>query len=128
MSYSQITLVGNCGRLPELRYLQNGTAVTDFSLAVDSSYTKDGQRVERTDWYRITCWRRQAETVAQYVKKGGKVMVIGSRVEANAYEGKDGQPRASLDVTADRVVFLGGGAGSQGGADVGPPQENEIPF
>jgi len=119
MSYQNITIVGNVGSDdPQLRYTPSGIAVTDFSVAVNRSYTKDdGTKVEQVTWYRVTCWRRQAEVVAQYVKKGRQVMVIASQVEANAYAGRDGEPRASLDVTADQVIFLqGGDAGQSGGS------------
>jgi single-strand DNA-binding protein len=110
MSYQQITLVGNVGRDPELKYTQSGVAVTDFSLAVNRKWTdSNGERKEHVTWWRVTCWRKQAEIVAQYVKKGRQVMVVASQIEANAYAGNDGEPRASLDVTADQVIFLSGG-------------------
>jgi single-strand DNA-binding protein len=109
MSYQQITLVGNVGRDPELKYTQSGVAVTDFSLAVNRKWTdSNGERKEQVTWYRVTCWRKTAEIVAQYVKKGRQVMVVASQIEANAYAGNDGEPRASLDVTADQVIFLSG--------------------
>lgn len=145
MTYQQITIVGNVGRDPELRYTPNGIAVTDFSLASSRTWTdQNGQRQERTTWWRVTCWRRQAEVVAQYVRKGKQVLVIASQVEANAYTGRDGEARASLDVTADEVRFLSdGGRAPQGeGGDVdvasggysrdndfAPPEDmNDIPF
>lgn len=135
MTYQQLTIIGNVGRDPELRYTGNGIAVTDFSLACNERYNdQQGNSQERTTWYRVTCWRRQAEVVAQYVKRGRQVMVVASRIEANAYEGKDGQPRASLDVTADRVVFLQGSSdvagGGRGGnfdaASGGFPEDNDF--
>ncbi len=145
MTYQQITIVGNVGRDPELRYTPNGIAVTDFSLASSRTWTdQNGQRQERTTWWRVTCWRRQAEVVAQYVRKGKQVLVIASQVEANAYTGRDGEARASLDVTADEVRFLSDGGrapqGDDGDVDVAsgdysrdndfaPPEDmNDIPF
>jgi single-strand DNA-binding protein len=143
MTYVNITLVGNVGRDPELRYTPSGVAVTDFSLATNRVWTdQQGNKQERPTWYRVTCWRRQAEVVAQYVKKGRQVMVIASQIEANAYTDKQGEARASLDVTADRVVFLqgsgdmtGGGGGDVAGGDYpqdndfAPPNDmNDIPF
>jgi single-strand DNA-binding protein len=136
MTYQQITIVGNVGRDPELKYTQTGTAVTDFSLAVNSSYkTAAGEQVDRTTWYRITCWGKVAEIVSRYVKKGKQVLVIGDRIEANAYTGKDGEARASLDVTANTVRFLGN-KNDNGASDNAPeynandisPDGEEIPF
>lgn len=136
MTYVNLTIVGNVGRDPELRYTPSGIAVTDFSIATNRRWTdQSGQQQERTTWYRVTCWRRQAEVVAQYVKKGRQVMVVASQIEADAYEGKDGQARATLNVTADQVIFLqggdpnfsGDGGGSQGdAASGGYPQDNDF--
>jgi single-strand DNA-binding protein len=110
MSFQQITIVGRAGNDPSLKYTQSGVAVTDFSLAVNRKWTdSNGERKEQVTWYRVTCWRKTAEIVAQYVKKGRQVMVVASQIEANAYAGNDGEPRASLDVTADQVIFLSGG-------------------
>lgn len=145
MTYQQIIVVGNVGRDPELKYTQNGIAVTDFSLASSRSWTdQNGQRQERTTWWRVTCWRRQAEIVAQYVKKGRQVMVVATQIEADAYMGRDGDPRASLNITADDVRFLsdGGRQYSQSDEEVDvaaggyaqdndfePPDDiNDIPF
>lgn len=149
MTYQQITIVGNVGRDPELRYTQGGNAVTDFSVAVNSGYTdSQGQRVERTTWYRVTCWGRLAETAASYLKKGRQVLVVGDRIEANAYTGRDGSARASLDLTANVVRFLGNrndvaNMGDDQGVDAAsggyptnndfaapdaPGEENDIPF
>jgi single-strand DNA-binding protein len=128
-SYLNITAVGNVGgRDPELRYLPNGTAVTDFSLAVDKSYTKqDGEKVERTVWLKVTAWRRTAEVVSQYVKKGQQVMVIGSLIEADSYEGRDGNTRTTLNLTADNVVFLGG-RDNAGESRTFTPDSADLPF
>lgn len=141
MTYQQVIVVGNVGRDPELKYTQSGIAVTDFSVASSRSWTdQSGQKQERTTWWRVTCWRRQAEIVAQYVKKGRQVMVVASQVEANAYMGRDGEARASLDITADDVRFLSDGGSrsvgdvSDGGYesdnDFAPPPDdmNDIPF
>lgn len=108
MTYQQLTIVGNVGRDPELKYTNSGTAVTDFSVAVNSSYTSNGERVERTTWYRVTCWGVTAENVAKYLKKGRQVLVVSDRIEANAYLDKNNEPRASIDVTAREVRFIGG--------------------
>lgn len=155
-AFEQTIIVGNVGRTPELRYTQSGIPVCDFSVAVTIRYGtgNDGNREQRekTNWYRVTTWRGLAEVCSKYVKKGMSVMVTGS-VEANAFMGQDGQPRASLDLTAREVQFLnrvdesgaesgsygnsGGGrnyGGNSGGGNnydnFGPPPSDvdDIPF
>ena len=105
--YQQITLIGNLGRDPEMRYTPSGLPVTDFSVAVSKSITgQDGQRQEKTVWFRVTAWRKQAELVSQYLTKGSKVLVVGEIEEPYAYVDKEGKPRASLQVTATNIRFL----------------------
>jgi single-strand DNA-binding protein len=82
--------------------------VASFNLAVNKSHTsEDGQRRDETTWFKVTAWRKQAETVSQYLTKGRQVMVVGE-VKASAYNNKAGQPAASLEVTAMTIKFLGG--------------------
>jgi single-strand DNA-binding protein len=115
MTYQQITLVGNVGRDPELRYTPQGTAVCDVNVAVNRSYKgADGQRNEETTWFRVTCWNQLAETVANYVKKGKQILVVGE-VSARAYTAKDGTNAVSLEVRANTVRFLGTRGDGDGG-------------
>lgn len=113
--YQQITLIGNLGNDPELRYTPNGVPVASFNLAVNRQFsTSDGQQVKKTLWFRVTAWRKQAETVSQYLHNGSKVLVIGEVEEARAYTDKAGNQRASLEVTAQTIKFLSGrGDGEQ---------------
>lgn len=99
--YQEVTIVGNVGRDPEMRYTSEGVGVCSFSVAVNQGY---GDR-QKTIWFRVSAWRNLAETCSQYVHKGMLVLVAGT-VEANSYMGNDGQPRASLELTAQRVKFL----------------------
>jgi single-strand DNA-binding protein len=106
--WQQCMIIGNLGRDPEMRYLADGTPVTSFTVAVNRRWTgQDGTQGEKTWWFRVTCWRKLAETTNQYLKKGRQVMVIGE-IDASAWVGQDGEPRASLDLTARDVRFLGG--------------------
>lgn len=135
--WHQTIVVGNVGRDPELRYTQNGAAVTDFSVAVTESWTDNqtNERREKTTWYKVSVWGRQAESVKQYLAKGRQVMVIGT-VEARAYMDKNNQPASSLDLRAREVRFLGGrndqgngGMGNDGYDYQTPPDNlNDIPF
>lgn len=147
--YQQITLVGNLGQDPQMRYTPSGVAVTSFSVAVNRSWTgQDGQRQDKTTWFRISAWRRLAETCSQYLTKGQRVLVVGEVEEPNTWTDRDGNTRASLDVTAQTVRFLntraenealaggwgqseGQGApagGGAGGGDAMAGGEEDIPF
>lgn len=126
--FQQLILIGNLGGDSELRYTADGTPVASFSLAVNRKWTKeDGSHGEETTWFRVTAWRKLAESLNPYLKKGGKVMVIG-RVSARGYTGADGSPRASLEVTADTIRLMGGGPRSDDGHTVEPAVEEEVFF
>ena len=124
MSYQQLIIVGNVGRDPELRYVGSGIAVTDISVAVAKKWTdQQGNQQENTTWYKVTCWRKTAEIVAQYVRKGGQVMVVASQIEVETYQTRDGQTRSQLKVTADNVQLLGG---KSGGDTSEPSMQSEM--
>jgi len=107
--YQQITLVGNLGNDPEMRYTPSGIPVASFNMAVNKTWTtQDGQRQDKTTWFRVTAWRRTAETVSQYLSKGRRVLVVGEIEEARPYTDREGNPRASLEVTAQIIKFIGG--------------------
>lgn len=136
MSYHDITLVGNLGRDPEMRYQPDGEAVTNFSVAVDASYTpKGGTKVDRTIWIRITTWGKQAEICNQYLKKGKKVLVVGTLVADWAtggprlYEKRDGGMGSAFEVKANTVRFLSpaGGVEGEAPAAAGEPAEEKAP-
>jgi len=117
MTWHQTIVVGNLGGDPELRYMQNGNAVCNFSVAVTERWRdrQSGDQQERTTWYRVAAWGAQAETCNTYLQKGRQVMVIGN-VQARGYVNNNGEAAASLDLRAREVRFLGGrGDGDQGG-------------
>lgn len=137
--YQKVIIVGRLGRDPEMRYTPQGTPVTSFSVATDQRWTdQNGQAQQRTVWFRVTAWRRLAETCHQYLAKGRLVMVEGTLREPQPYQGRDGTWRASLDLQATNVQFLGarvepaaeeGGFEGAGGAEEeGTFDEEEIPF
>ncbi len=135
--YQQIILIGNLGNKPEMRYTPSGTAVANFSLAVSRRWTgSDGQTQEKTTWFRITAWQRQAEVASQYLDKGRRVMVIGEVTEARSFTDRDGNQRASIEVSAQEIKFLDGrdsehGAGTSRSDNAPPVTEIEpadIPF
>ena len=118
MSWHQTIIVGNLGGDPELKYMQNGRAVCNFTVAVSERW-KDrntNENREKTTWYRVAVWGGQAEACNTYLAKGRQVLVIGN-VSTRAYMNNNGEAAASLDLTATSVQFLGGtgGGGGQSG-------------
>jgi single-strand DNA-binding protein len=102
----KIILIGRVGGDPEMRFTQEGVAVTSFSLAADRSTRQaDGSYKGEAEWFRVSAWRKLAETCNQFLNKGKLVYVEGS-LRTRTYDGKDGQKRTSLEVNADRVLFL----------------------
>ncbi len=106
--YQYTIIVGNVGQDPELRYTRDGIAVCNFSVAVNRRWTDraSNQPREKTTWFRVSAWRELAETCNQFVRKGMQIMVTGE-VDASAYVGQDGEARATLELTAQNVQFLG---------------------
>ncbi len=132
--YQKTVVVGHLGRDPEMRYTPSGVPVTSFSVATSRKWNDaSGQPQEKTTWFRVTCWRKLAELAAQYLQKGRLVLVEGD-IDASAWSDQQGNPRASLELTATNLKFLGGrgesteSAGSGGGGGEFPASEDDIPF
>lgn len=138
--YQKLIIVGNLGRDPEMRYTSDGTPVTNFSVATNRRWTNpDGSQGEETVWFRVSAWRRLAEVCNQYLQKGRQVLIEGQLKPDPAtggprmWTGNDGVARASYEVTALTVKFLGGRGeappAEAAGAPEEPPEEGEeIPF
>jgi len=115
MYLNKAFIIGNLTRDPELKSLPSGTKVTSFSLATNRVWKdQNGQRQEGTDYHNIVVFGRQAETVAQYLKKGSGALVEG-RIQTRSWDGQDGQKRYRTEIVADRVQF-----GPRSGASSGP--------
>jgi single-strand DNA-binding protein len=132
--YAKTLVVGHLGRDPELRYTPSGIPVCSFSMATTRRWTSaDGEQREKTTWFRVTTWRKLAEICAQYLAKGKLVLVEGD-VDAGSWTDKEGNAKASLELTATTVRFLGGKPGAPAEAhDEGMTREehygdDEIPF
>ncbi|HZE73554.1 MAG TPA: single-stranded DNA-binding protein [Pyrinomonadaceae bacterium] len=109
MSFNKITLVGNLGRDPELRYTPQGTPVCSFSMATNERRKdKTGEMQDQVTWFRVTLWGRQAETASQYLTKGRPVYIEG-RLRVEEWTDRDGRPRHTLEVHATDMQFIGGG-------------------
>lgn len=125
MYINKAIVYGNLTRDPELRSLPSGIQVATFSLATNRVYKdKDGKRQEQSDFHNIVVFGRQAETAAQYLKKGSAAFVEG-RMQTRSWE-QDGQKKYRTEVVADRVQFGPKGSGApQGGSTAQPKEEQE---
>ena len=98
---NQVVLIGRLCADPELRYTNNGTAVANFTLAVDRRFSKEKQ----ADFINIVAWKAQAENCAKYIAKGSQVAVEG-RIQTRKYQDRDGNNRTAFEVVANSVQFL----------------------
>lgn len=118
-SVNKVILVGNLGKDPEIRYMTNGEAVANVSIATSESW-KDkatGEKKEITEWHRLVFYRKLAEIVGQYLKKGSTVYVEG-RIRTRKWQDKEGQERYTTEIEVSEMQMLGGrqnAASSPGG-------------
>ena len=117
-SVNKVILVGNLGADPETRYMPNGDAVANIRMATTESW-KDkatGEKKEITEWHRVVFYRKLAEIVGQYLKKGSAVYVEG-RIRTRKWQDKEGQERYTTEIEANEMQMLGGrsSASSSGG-------------
>ena len=106
-SVNKVILVGNLGKDPETRYMPNGEAVTNITLATTDSWKdKNGEKQERTEWHRVVFYRKLAEIAGEYLKKGRQVYVEG-RLETRKWQDKNGQERYTTEIIANEMQMLG---------------------
>lgn len=121
-SYNKITLIGNLGADPEVRSIDNNRKVTSFSLATNKSYTNSrGEKVEKTEWFRISAWNKLADVAENYLKKGSLVYVEGE-LSTNEYTDKEGNPRFSLEVMVRDLTLLPNGRDNESQSNSSHPQ------
>lgn len=107
MSVNKVILVGNVGKDPEIRNFDNDLTKAVFPLATTDRYTnKNGEKVESTEWHNIVTWRKLAEVVEKYVKKG-KQLYIEGRIRSRSYDDKDGNKRYITEVICENLQMLG---------------------
>ncbi len=133
--FQSITLLGNVGGDAEMRYTPSGTAVANFSLAVTKrGKNKDGEKTDKTTWFRVAIWDKTAENLTQYLLKGQQVLVVGELEDPRIYvDRKSGENRVSLEVTAREIRLVGKRPeGESGGATASTQSEEvsdeDIPF
>ena len=126
---NKVILVGNLGKDPEVKYLDNGVAVANFSLATTENYkNREGERVSQTEWHNIVLWRGLAEVAEKYLKKGANIYIEG-KIKTRKWEDKEGVTRYSTEVLADNMTMLGGRpTSSEDKIDDPSKSEDDLPF
>ncbi len=105
-SLNKITIIGNVGNEPEMRFTPNGKPVTSFSVATNWVYNSpEGERRQETEWFNIVAWNRLAEQCNQFLAKG-KLVYAEGRIHTRNWESQDGQTHSKIEVIANRVIFL----------------------
>ncbi|MCA1766149.1 MAG: single-stranded DNA-binding protein [Desulfobulbaceae bacterium] len=117
-------LIGNLGADPEVRYTQSGTAVANFNLATTETWTKDGNKEEKTEWHRIVAFGRLGEVCGEYLSKGSKAYIEG-RIQTRQWEDKDGNKRYTTEIVAREMKILTPKGAAQG--NTGPDDEPPLP-
>jgi single-strand DNA-binding protein len=125
---NKVILVGNLGKDPEIRTLESGTKVANFSLATTESYKdKTGNRVDQTEWHNIAVWRGLADVAEKYLKKGQQIYLEG-RIRTRSWDDKDGVKRYTTEIVADTFTMLGVKKSDEAGAPVMEVQSNNESF
>ncbi len=106
-SLNKVTLIGNLGSDPELKYTPSGKAVANFNIATNEQWKdKDGQQQSRTEWHRIVVWGRQAEIAKDFLRKGKQIYLEG-RLQTRSYDDKDGNKRYITEIVSNQFLMLG---------------------
>ena len=125
---NKVILIGRLGRDPETRFMANGEAVCNFSVATSKSWKdKNGQRQEATEWHNVTMCRKLAEIAGQFLTKGSQVYLEG-KIQSRKYQGKDGIERTAYDIIVNEMKMLGGGnSEQQAQAETPTPTRRQAP-
>lgn len=120
---NKVILLGNLGRDPEVRHLENGRAVANFSIATSETYkNKQGEKVTNTEWHNLVLWTPLAEIAEKYLKKGNQVYIEG-KLTSRSYEDKDGVTKYITEVVGREMTLLGGGPRSEETSPATPTTE-----
>ena len=123
---NKVILIGNLGKDPEVKYLDNGVAVANLSLATSENYkNKDGEKVTQTEWHDIVLWRGLAEVAEKYLKKGSSVYIEG-KLRTNKWVDKDEHTRYKTEVLADKLTMLGRSQNQEQSSE--RTSEDDLPF
>ncbi len=126
-SVNKVILMGNLGKDPEVRFMPNGEAVCNFSIATSFSWKdKNGEKQERTEWHNIVMYRKLAENAGEYLKKGRPVFIEG-RLQTRKWQTKEGQDRYTTEIIAESMKLLGGRDSSEQSSSNSSPTQNQPP-
>lgn len=107
MSVNKVILVGNVGKDPETRYLDEGTAITKFPMATSETYrNRDGEKITNTEWHNVVLWRGLAQVAEKYVKKGTQLYIEG-RIKTRSYDDSEGNRKYITEIVGDQMQLLG---------------------
>ena len=126
---NKVMIIGNLGKDPEMKYTQQGTPITSFSVAVSRTWKgPDGSSQEETEWFRVVAWERLAEQCNEFLRKGRKVFIEG-RLKTREWTGQDGQKRFTTEVVATSMILLDPKQGGDysGGGGGGFREERQAP-
>ena len=127
MSVNKVILIGRLGKDPETRYMTNGEAVTNVSLATSENYKdKNGEKQERTEWHNLVFYRRLAEIAGEYLKKGSQVYVEG-RIQTRKWQDKEGKDRYTTEIIVNEMKMLGSKSSGGGSFEVMDEQQSSAP-
>ena len=129
MSVNKVILVGRLGRDPETRYMPNGDAITNFSLATDEQWRdRNGERQTRTEWHNVSLYGKLGEIANQYLRKGSQVFIEG-KIQSRKYTGKDGIERMAYNIIGNEMKMLGNrnDGSDSGNNNAAPPTSNPPP-
>jgi single-strand DNA-binding protein len=108
MSYNKVQLIGRVGKDPEIKHTQSGDAVASFSFVTSEHYkNKKGEKIETNQWHNIVIWRKLAEIIEEYVKKGDQLFLEG-RIVYRSWDDKDGNKKYITEIVCDNMIMIGG--------------------
>ena len=129
-SINKVILIGNLGKDPEVRYLESGVAVCNFSIATGETYKdrNSGEKVTHTEWHNIVLWRGLAEIAEKYLKKGAKIYIEG-KLRTRSWQDQEGQTKYTTEILGDNMTMLGkaGESSTEIPAPSAPSQPSEAP-
>lgn len=124
-SVNKCIFIGNLTRDPEIRYMSSGEAVANFSIACNDSWKdKNGQKQERTEYVNVVAYRKLAEIIGEYLKKGRPIYIEG-RMQSRKWQTKEGQDRYTTEIVCDQMQMLGGVSGDTGASNRGGEVGNQ---
>ena len=126
MSVNKVILIGRLGKDPETRYMTNGEAVTNATLATSENWKdKSGEKQEKTEWHNLVFYRRLAEIAGEYLKKGAQIYVEG-KIQTRKWQDKEGKDRYTTEIVVNEMTMLGGKPSGAGSFEVVENERSEV--